>query len=279
MVSESDGADPFTKWQPNSTLPFMASERRGAPSLERMILEELDPSRPPGSHMRVIFEEIIDLRRGEVLGYEVLTRVDAHPSLRISPEMWFAKARNLGLEAQIEARAVELALAALPPGKGMLSVNFSPDCLDTPEVLTVLDRLAALDRVTVIELSEHHHVDSATLAHSLDHVRERGMLVAVDDAGTGESGPQFVEEVQPDIIKIDRTHVSQLHRNPYQRCFVHRYAEMAGDSESMIVTEGVSSSRIADALAELGAKWGMDFMGQGHWLSHSRAIAARLNAG
>jgi len=253
----------------------MAEQRRGVPTVEQLIMEELDPSRHKGTHMRVIFEEIIDLRSGVLLGHEVLTRVDAHPSMRISPDMWFAKARSLGVEAQIEARAAELALEKLPEGNGVLSVNFSPDCLESPEVRMVIDRLADLNRTTVIELSEHHHTNSARLAYCLDHLRERSMLIAVDDAGTGESGPEFVAEVEPDFIKIDHTHVSQLHRSPSQRCFVHRYAEIAGDSDSRIVTEGVASASIADALAELSVKWETDFLGQGYWLSDQLAAGER----
>jgi len=253
-------------------------QQRGILDTAELIQDELDAKTEPGRRMRVVFEEIIDLTSGALLGYEALTRVISHPSLRISPERWFAKARSLGVTAKLEARAVELALDSAPKGNALLSVNFSPDCLHEPEVQHALDRLARLDRMAVVELAEHHHVDTQEFMWAIEGVRERGILLAVDDAGTGQSGPEFVHEIGPDIIKIDRSHVSDVHRNPEQRGFVHQFAEIADSSQSMIIVEGVSSSHIADTLAELGSKWGLDFHGQGYWLSRHHAAKTQLSS-
>lgn len=258
-----------------STLEPMALFPQAAPSLEIMIKAEL-ASGEPGLHVGVIFEEIIDLRTGAVIGHEVLTRVQSRPMGHVTPEHWFAKARKMGVSAKLEARAVDLALRVLPKGGGMISVNFSPDCLEAPEVQGALDGLADLDRPALIELSEHHHVSSERLIWSLASIRDRGLLVAVDDVGTGYSNTEFVKEVKPDVIKIDRRHVSQVDRNPAQRAFLHSYAELRGCRDALIVTEGVCSRRVADALHELSAKWDRPFLGQGYWLSKSRAAAARL---
>jgi EAL domain-containing protein (putative c-di-GMP-specific phosphodiesterase class I) len=254
--------------------PFMGFPRP-APTLEAMIREELSTAEP-GLHMGVVFEEIIDLRTNALMGHEVLTRVASRPSVHVTPETWFAKARSMGVVAKLEARAGELALRTLPTGDGMISVNFSPDCLETPEVISVLDGLAELDRIAVIELSEHHHVAREVFARSLAAIRDRGLLVAVDDAGTGESGPEFIKQVSPDVVKIDRKHVCQLDRNASQRAFLRRYVELTGADNATIVTEGVANSRLVDAIRDLGTKWGREFLGQGHWLSKSRAAAARL---
>ena len=253
----------------------MAQTPQASPSLESLIFSELDSSTPAGTHMGVIFEEIIDLTSGAVIGHEVLTRVRCD-SVRVTPEAWFTKARALQLEARIEARAVELALDGLPEGEGILSVNFSLDCLGAPQIQEALDLLAQLDRNTIVELSENHHVSARELTEALINIRRRGLLVAVDDAGTGQSDPEFVRSVNPDMIKIDRSHVSNIHRSPQQRAFLHAYADLATDSDAVLVTEGVSSPQVAAALGELGAKWGHELLGQGYWLSHSRAAAARI---
>jgi EAL domain-containing protein (putative c-di-GMP-specific phosphodiesterase class I) len=247
----------------------MAVERSA--TLESLVDRELSADVGTTGSMRVIFEEIIDLSSGEIVGHEVLTRVDVpERRARVTPEIWYAKARSMGLCASMEARAAELALLGLPLGDGMITVNFSPDCLDTPEVQRALDRLAETGRATVIELSEHHHVGDDLLQHSLSGIRDRGLLIAVDDAGTGESGPDFVREVGPDVIKIDRKHISQVDRHPAQRIFLHAYAQLADAGNALMVTEGVASARVAEALSELGAKWGHSFLGQGYWLSRER---------
>ena len=240
-----------------------------------MIREEL-ASGEPGLNMGVIFEEIIDLQTGAIMGHEVLTRIATRPS-RITPEMWFAKARTMGVAARLEARAAEIALHVLPPGDGLISVNFSPDTLEAPEVIRALDALAGIGRPAVVELSEHHHVNKERLARSLVAIRERGLFVAVDDAGKGESSPEFVREVLPEIIKIDRKHISQIDRSPAQRMVLHSYVQLADVNDAYVVTEGVASSRVLNALGELGSQWGLEFLGQGYWLSKSRLAAARLS--
>ncbi len=221
-----------------------------------------------GPYMRVVYEEIVDMQTGAVVCHEALTRVSTDELPVISPEAWFASARALGLSATVEARAAQLAMEALPPGDGMITVNFSPDCLDDAVVGEALDRLAEIGRAAVVELSEHHHTPVKTLLRSLEAAKERGLLIAVDDAGTGESGPEFVRLVRPDIIKIDHTHISHVARSQAQQNFIHRYAEIADASGAMLVTEGVSSPRIAAALRHMARRWGIPLHGQGYWLSN-----------
>ncbi len=245
-------------------------------SLECLVLEELDPLTEIGLHMRVVFEEIVDLSSGSVSGHEVLTRVTTPDFRSISPEVWFAQARKLGLAARLEARAAELALLNTPKGGDLLSVNFSPDCLDAPEVQAVLDKLAELDRVIVIELAEHHHTQGAALERSLASIRDRDLLVAVDDAGTGDSGPEFVREVSPDVIKVDRRHVKSLHTSATQKSSLRSFVELADDTDAAIVAEGVSSASVAQAITDLGNEWGTPFLGQGFWLTQNLRPSLRL---
>lgn len=251
----------------------MAVDR--AVTLEVLVDRELRVDAGDGA-MRVIFEEIIDLTSGAVVGHEVLTRVPATEggTRNISPEIWFAKARAMGACAAMEARAAALALQDLPTGQGMVTVNFSPDCISSPEVQRSLDGLAASGRTIVIELSEHHHIGGSTLQDALRSIRDRELLIAVDDAGTGESGPEFVREVAPDVIKIDRKHISQVDRHPAQRIFLRAYAQLASDGDALMVTEGVASARVAESLAELGERWDRSFLGQGYWLSRERHVLA-----
>lgn len=237
-------------------------------SLDSLVEAELQDSVPVGRHMRVVYEEIVDMATGLVVGHEALTRVSTVDLPVISPEAWFASARLLGVSPVVEARAASLAIAALPPGAGMVAVNFSPDCLDHGAVLEALDQLAVLGRPVVLELSEHNHTPIRTFERSLDAIRERGLMVAVDDAGTGQSGPDFVRMVQPDIIKIDHTHISHVSRSEAQQSFIRRYADLAASSNAMLVTEGVSSPRIAAALRQMARRWDLELYGQGYWLSN-----------
>ena len=67
----------------------------------------LDPLQP-----QLVFQPIVDLRRGVVAGYEALSRFSGPP--RANPDEWFAAADRLGVGAELEARVVR-GRAARPP--------------------------------------------------------------------------------------------------------------------------------------------------------------------
>ncbi len=238
-----------------------------AVSLDALLRRELIAPASLAGHMRVVYEEIVEMETGAVKGHEALTRIRTDASESVDPQAWFAAARSLGSPAKIEARAAHLALSDLPPGKGLLAINFSPDCLATPEVQGTLDRLADLDRTVVVELAEHHHVTPRTLDRSLGGIRDRGLLVAVDDVGMGESGPEFVRQVHPDIIKVDNTHTDELHKSRAQQDFLLSYIQMAHSENAILIAEGVETPQVAVGLRRLARTWDVPIYGQGYWLS------------
>jgi len=74
----------------------------------------------------LIFQPVVDLARGVVAGYEVLSRFDG--PVQASPDRWFAAALAAGCGAALEARVVRRALvgrAQLRAGR-FLTVNVSP---------------------------------------------------------------------------------------------------------------------------------------------------------
>ena len=144
------------------------------------------------SLLRLVFQPIVDLRRGVVAGYETLARFcepDGQPS-RVGPDRWFAAAGAQGTGARLESivvrRCLEL-LRTVPPNC-FLTVNVSPHLLTDPELadsLLAVPDLAPL----VLELTEHQDVtDLDPFIDLRDRLRSRGALLAVDDAGSGYSG-------------------------------------------------------------------------------------------
>ena len=113
----------------------------------------------------------------------------------------------------------------------------------------------------VIELSEQFQVEDTELfVSAVKHYREFGFQIAIDDLGSGFSGLKLWSELQPDIVKIDRYFVDQLHRDPIKKAFVKNIIELAKSTGSLIVAEGIETSEELLFCRELGADIGQGYL-------------------
>src|SRR6185312_9904154 len=168
----------------------------------------LDAGRGP----KLVFQPIVDLKRGETAGYEILSRFPGPPVA--GPDQWFAAARKLGRAVELEVLVLERALAVREtlPDNCFLSVNVAPEALVDERMTRVLRR-GALSRM-VFELTEHTMVsDYALLTAATSEVRARGGMVAVDDAGAGYAGLTHILSLRPDFVKLDRALIEGVHED------------------------------------------------------------------
>lgn len=209
--------------------------------------------------LSMVFQPIVDLADGTVVGAEALARFP-WPPLR-PPDVWFAEADTVGLGVALELLAVELAVSQLRrlPAETHLSVNASAATVCAPGLARVLDRVAG-HRV-VIELTEHARVDDyAEVVAALDRLRGRGVRVAVDDAGAGYAGLQHILQLRPEIIKLDRDLIRGIDRDPARQALAASQVVYARDTGTMLVAEGVETPAECTVLRRLGIDWGQGYL-------------------
>src|SRR5437879_1184795 len=151
--------------------------------------------------MQMAFQPIVDLASGKVVGNEALARFrDGKP-----PERWFETAHAADLGVDLEMLALSRALGALPLASGgFISINVSPATLLSPMLTFALKEGAATVQI-VLELTEHTPIDDyAPLQCVLGRLRDLGILVAVDDLGSGFASLRHVLHLRPDIVTLDR---------------------------------------------------------------------------
>jgi len=209
---------------------------------------------------RLVYQPIVDTVRGTVAGYEALARFGTEPD--VSPEEWFCTADELGVGAELEARVLRVALARLRrlPPNTFLSVNVSPHLLDAPQVREVLEGSASLSRL-VLELTEHEHRgDDGRLVRTVQRLRRRGAMFAVDDAGTGHSNLGQIALVRPEMVKIDRSLVEHVDTDETRLALVELLGEFAGRIDAWLVAEGVEREAELVAFARLGVPLAQGFL-------------------
>ena len=220
---------------------------------QRAVLEEV-LAQPD---LRIALQPVVDLVSGRCTSVEALARF---PLGMGSPDVAFAVAERVGLRFELERLAAQQALELLPllaPDQA-LAINLSPD------VAVRLMRHAPDDlplEHVILEVTEHVAVPSyARLRERIRPLRERGLRLAVDDAGAGFSSLRHIVELQPDIIKIDRSLVADLDHDLARRSVVTTFVLLALDIGASVVAEGVETRGELDAVASLGVDAAQGFL-------------------
>jgi EAL domain-containing protein (putative c-di-GMP-specific phosphodiesterase class I) len=209
-----------------------------------------------GERVTIALQPVVDLHTGRCIGVEALSRFPAGSG---SPEAVFAGAHDVGLGLELERMTAARALALRPAiaADQALGINLTPGVAMT---LTDGDLDAPLEQL-VLEITEHEAVDSyAGLRDRLQPLRERGLRLAIDDAGAGYASLQHIIELQPDLIKIDRSIINGLAADKARRSVVSGFVLLALDLGGRVVAEGVERRDDLRAAAELGVDLGQGYL-------------------
>ncbi len=201
----------------------------------------------------VVLQPIVDLASGDRVGAEALSRFPREWGK--APDVCFAEAHSVGRGDRLELQAIERAAELLDEVSGYIAMNVSPATFARPECLELLAGFP-LDRV-VLELSEHDPVDDYVELHrALGPLRERGMRLAIDDVGAGFSSLRHIVLTKPDVIKLDRSIVDGVSRDPVLTTLVRSLVEFGHGCDARVVAEGVESSDDAITVRRLGVDYG-----------------------
>jgi EAL domain-containing protein (putative c-di-GMP-specific phosphodiesterase class I) len=201
---------------------------------------------------RLVYQPIIDLEHAEIVGYEALARF-GNAGLR-TPGPYLAAADRTGRGAELEAHLLALALESRDevPADCFLSVNLSPARIGTPVVAAVLRAAGDLTGF-VLELTEHVPVDNLTaLRRKVDALRDRGALLALDDTGAGYSGLRHLAVLRPDIVKLDRSLVTDIDQDEVKQGLVELVGQFVSRLGSRLLVEGVERPGELDTVHRLG---------------------------
>lgn len=206
-----------------------------------------------------VYQPIRELSSGSVVGHEALARF-AGDSTR-TPDVWFAEAAEVELQAELEVAAIRAALPALDavPDDHFVSVNVSPATLVRADVAAELSRWP-LPRL-VLEVTEHAPVDDYEwLESALTPLREDGARLAVDDAGAGFASLRHILRLEPELIKLDVSLSCGIDEAVPQRALARALISFAEEIGAVIIAEGVEHEADLHALLELDVPYGQGWL-------------------
>lgn len=154
-----------------------------------------------------------------------------------------------------------------------LSVNISPCGLEHPDftghVVQILRETGANPYRLTLEFKEVNPADDGRLLEKMRALREIGVRFALDDFGTGFTPLNLLKQLPLSHVKISRSFVQNLHRNPDDASMVRTILALAQNLDLTALTEGVETFEQYDKLSAFGCEQFQGYLfGRPEPLSH-----------
>ncbi len=269
--------------------PQMAHEMRFRADLEAGIRQGI-----PRGEFVPFYEQQVDLKTGELTGFEMLARWDSPQFGIVAPDIFIPVAEDIGAIAELSRSVISQALedAKLWDPKLTLAVNISPIQLRDPwfaqKLLRMLVEANFPPQRLEIEITEsclHQNLGQVrTLVTSL---KNQGIRISLDDFGTGYSSIGQLRQLPFDRIKIDRSFVSSLLESKDSAAIVKAVATLGEGLEMPVTAEGIETQDVLDHLRQYGGITGQGYLygrprparDLGEWLGEEPEAEPEIEAG
>ena len=177
--------------------------------------------------MWMAFQPIVDATRKRIFGYEALMRAREpslpHPGAVLSAAERLDRLSDLGRRVRaLTAEAFERA-----PAGTLLLVNLHTRDLLDPELYEASAPLARFADRVVLEITERATIDDVKdILARVSVLRSQGYRIAIDDLGAGYAGLTSFAALEPEIVKLDMSHVTFIYQHLIPASFKNRLIEI-----------------------------------------------------
>jgi len=216
--------------------------------------------------IQTVFQPIISLEDGGILGYEALSRGPSNTPLQ-NPEKLFSYAMEHNqlwdLEYLCRTKALESAHTLQSEGKLFLNVN--PNIMSDAKfkqgfTREYLSRYKIDSEKIVFEITEREAISK--LSHfksTVNHYKEQLYQIAIDDVGSGYSGLNILTDIHPHFMKLDMKLIRGIDRDSTKQSLVKSLCEFALLSQINIIAEGIETKEELSKLIDLGVRYGQGY--------------------
>ncbi|URZ15291.1 EAL domain-containing protein [Clostridium felsineum] len=217
-------------------------------------------------NITTLFQPIISLSNGKVLGYEALSRGPENSSL-YSPNSLFSTAKefNKTWELEFACRISAIKNARNINANKLLFLNVDPEIIKNKNFQTGLTKeyLAKYnispDNI-IFEITEKTAIsDYKAFSKVLKRYTDQGYRIALDDTGSGYSGLQTISETKPHYIKLDIELIKNIDKNNFKRLLVKSFVDFSKAANLKLIAEGIETEGELKTLIDLGVYAGQGF--------------------
>ena len=214
-----------------------------------------------------VYQPIVDLRDGRVLGFEGLIR--PAPSTPFSnPGQLFEAAAAAGRLVELDLACFEVVTAGTTDidANQVVTINLSPRTLEVQDftaswLLQILARHRLSPGRVIVELTEREAItDLERLRRNVAGLQHAGVRIAADDVGAGNAGLRLLSQLRFDIVKIDLSLVQEGTQRDSSRNVLRSLKDLADRQGAVAIAEGLETAEQLRALRELGIAAGQGYL-------------------
>ncbi len=235
------------------------------------VQELLKPER-----VKTFYQPIITLQQGSTIAYEILNRPEI-TTLFPTTDKFYEYVGKSNSAFQVECFINDLALTRYVEqlkslneqnqNQTLVFLNIQPQILADPNYQNVIySDLLLKHQLTpdqiVLELTEREAgINHDQFVPIIEHYRQQGYRIALDDAGTGYNSLQTLLYLKPEFIKIDKSLIRNIEKHKEKQYLVELIIEFASKSNTKVIAEGIETTSELNFLQQLEVH-----MGQGYAL-------------
>lgn len=219
--------------------------------------------------IKTVFQPIVSLTDGSVLGYEALSRIVGDSVIK-NPEQLFTLASEYNclweLELLCRSRALEAAYRFMvPPYNKNLFLNVNPNSLYDENFKAgftkeILMQYYIKPSNVIFEITERNVIsDMNAFLLTINHYRNQEYQIAIDDAGAGYSGLNLISDVHPNYIKLDMKLIRDIDTDRLKYALVKGMVELSKISNISLIAEGIETEKELLTLVNLGVQYGQGY--------------------
>jgi EAL domain-containing protein (putative c-di-GMP-specific phosphodiesterase class I) len=213
-------------------------------------------------------QPIFDLISGDQVGSEMLIRWMRRG--KIFAPMWFMPMfERHGLNTELDQYVIRRFWdipweeTAKPDFAYRVFINISAHSFIDPSffdaIIKSTERMLEHAIIPVLELSERTGCEIGLVKKQMNYLHDCGAEIALDDFGIGFSSLSRVIELPVDILKIDRSIISQIGLARRAETIAHAVFQMAKELNITVIAEGVETETQSNWLVENGNCWAQGF--------------------
>lgn len=213
---------------------------------------------PLGFEITMAFQPIVDLERGVPFAYEALVRgKNGEGAGQVLARV--TEANRYAFDQTCRVKAIELAASLGLDCK--LSINFLPGAVYRPETciratMEAADTFGFPHDQIIFEVTEAEPVeDPQHLLGIFSAYKERGLITAIDDFGSGYAGLNLLTKFMPQVLKLDMELCQGIAADTIKRTITDGAIRTAKALGILVVAEGVETVEDLAVLRDLGADY------------------------
>ncbi len=236
------------------------------PTIEEIIMNE---------QIDTLYQPIVNLITGEVMGYEALSRGPVESSF-YSPIDLIESANEKGLTHELEYVLLKKAIENVEglEASQRLFINVTPRIMivrhpeikekeEGAEIRKIMEEKGLKPNNIVLELTERSMIsDYEQFKEVLNYYKAQHYKIAIDDVGAGYSGLRTIRETQPHFIKIDMELIRDIDQDSFKEALIAAFLNFSITTNIRLIAEGIETENELSKLIEMGVHYGQGYLFQ-----------------